>query len=149
MYVCFVFRYDAQLKAPINWSVVAAWVQCDESVGVVAHPTPGARAARATLDAFCSVPRLRQYEQRNDPTLVEGQSGLSPYLHYGQIAAQRAALSALAMRSESREGGNLLVRLIVVASCEHACCCHDELLRVCVFLFFFPLKRIRSSKNLL
>ena len=38
MYVCFVFRYDAQLQAPINWSVVAAWVQCDESVGVVAHP---------------------------------------------------------------------------------------------------------------
>ena len=38
--------------------------------------------------------RLEGYaERRNDP-LLDGQSGLSPYLHFGQLSAQRVALEA-------------------------------------------------------
>jgi deoxyribodipyrimidine photo-lyase len=41
--------------------------------------------------------RLKNYDtDRNDPGR-EGQSGLSPYLHFGQLSAQRVALEALKM----------------------------------------------------
>eukprot|EP00917_Polyrhabdina_sp_WS-2016_P027045 GHVP01057851.1.p1 GENE.GHVP01057851.1~~GHVP01057851.1.p1 ORF type:complete len:374 (-),score=78.79 GHVP01057851.1:56-1177(-) len=37
--------------------------------------------------------RLQQFsEKRNDPNVPEAQSGLSPYLHFGHIASQRAVL---------------------------------------------------------
>lgn len=36
--------------------------------------------------------RLAKYEFRNDPTKTSSLSNISPYLHYGQIAPQRAAL---------------------------------------------------------
>ncbi len=56
---------------------------------------PGEAAARAQLSDFLSR-RLHRYDSdRNDPTL-DGQSNLSPYLHFGQISAQRAAIQALA-----------------------------------------------------
>lgn len=43
--------------------------------------------------------RLKNYESdRNDPLKPKGLSGLSPYLHFGQISAQRCALEAQALR---------------------------------------------------
>lgn len=49
---------------------------------------------------FCllSCRRIREYENRNDPSKPTGLSGLSPYLHYGQISAQRCALEARKFR---------------------------------------------------
>lgn len=43
--------------------------------------------------------RIRNYaDDRNDPTKPSGLSGLSPYLHYGQISAQRCALEGRKLR---------------------------------------------------
>lgn len=54
---------------------------------------PGEGAALRRLDEFLEH-RLHNYaEQRNDPVLG-GQSGLSPYLHFGQVSSQRIALNA-------------------------------------------------------
>ncbi len=56
--------------------------------------TPGYTAGMRRLHSFVEH-RLADYgEARNDPN-QEGQSGLSPYFHYGHIAPQRAALVAL------------------------------------------------------
>ena len=57
--------------------------------------------------------KLATYDtRRNDPS-ADGQSGLSPYLHFGQISAQRIALevSASAAVKKSREA--FLEELIV------------------------------------
>jgi len=52
---------------------------------------PGEKAASRVLRGFIEK-KLGFYEtRRNDPS-DDGQSGLSPYLHFGQIAAQRVAL---------------------------------------------------------
>lgn len=62
------------------------------------HPSPldlkpGSNAAERKLDAFLFT-RLKDYgDRRNDPNL-DWTSGLSPYFHFGQIAPQRAILSA-------------------------------------------------------
>jgi deoxyribodipyrimidine photolyase len=42
--------------------------------------------------------RIKNYENRNDPSKPTGLSGLSPYLHYGHISAQRCALEARKFR---------------------------------------------------
>lgn len=43
--------------------------------------------------------RLRNYStDRNNPLKPGALSGLSPYLHFGQISAQRCALEARAVR---------------------------------------------------
>ena len=54
------------------------------------HPS-GAAAALAAVDAFCDE-RLRLFaDKRNDPNIAAC-SDLSPYLHFGQLSAQRMAL---------------------------------------------------------
>jgi len=57
-------------------------------------PLPsGSEAAMAVMQRFMSSGLTRYFEHRNNP-VVDAQSGLSPYLHFGQLAAQRVALEA-------------------------------------------------------
>lgn len=63
---------------------------------------PGEVAARETLmgnkNGFLTT-RLKNYSaDRNNPLKANGLSGLSPYLHFGQISAQRCALEARKVR---------------------------------------------------
>jgi deoxyribodipyrimidine photo-lyase len=64
-------------------------------VGKVDWILPGERAAEVALQEFLQKKLSRYNEDRNDPTL-DGQSNLSPYLHFGQLSAQRVVLSVLA-----------------------------------------------------
>jgi len=73
---------------------------------------PGGKAARACLRAFIAG-RLDSYDTaRNDPNL-DGQSNLSPYLHFGQIAAQRVALAVADTAAAPEARDAFLEELIV------------------------------------
>ena len=73
----------------------------------------GERAARAELSQFLSR-RLRLYDaKRNDPT-VEALSNLSPWIHFGQLASQRAVLEAQKHRSSHSKSVAGFVEEIVV-----------------------------------
>lgn len=92
----------------------AAWqhLKVDESVPEVDWLQPGETAARAMLDDFIDN-RLTTYaEIRNDPT-KNGQSNLSPYLHFGQLSAQRAALEVSRSRRKQESRDAFLEELIV------------------------------------
>ncbi|MCU0622535.1 MAG: deoxyribodipyrimidine photo-lyase [Gemmatimonadaceae bacterium] len=67
----------------------------DHEVPAVAL-APGLAAARARLAAFLAEALPRYAERRSDPTDARGSSQLSPYLHFGQIAAAEVARAALA-----------------------------------------------------
>ena len=54
---------------------------------------PGEKAAMVTLEHFLGR-RLKLYESRNDPAKPQALSGLSPYLHFGQISGHRCAMEA-------------------------------------------------------
>ena len=54
---------------------------------------PGETAAKEHLKDFIAH-RLGNYSKRNDPN-EEACSGLSPYLHFGQISAQRVAIEVI------------------------------------------------------
>jgi deoxyribodipyrimidine photo-lyase len=76
-----------------DWTGIWQNHNTDRSVAMVNWLQPGETAARRALHDFLEH-RLPSYnELRNDPT-KSGQSNLSPYLHFGQLAPQRAALEA-------------------------------------------------------
>jgi deoxyribodipyrimidine photo-lyase len=73
---------------------------------------PGEKAAATALSAFLEHGLDRYEEQRNDPTLP-GQSGLSPYLHFGQLSAQRVAIEVIKNHRENHSAAAFLEELIV------------------------------------
>ena len=74
----------------IDWGRALAEVAADPSVPAVSWCRPGEEAARQSLQVFVRQRLPRYHLDRNDPNLA-GQSDLSPYLHFGQLAAQRVA----------------------------------------------------------
>lgn len=73
---------------------------------------PGERAARKSLGDFLDS-RLEKYaELSNDPN-AGTDSGLSPYLHFGQLSAQRAALEVMTADAPPASKEAFLEQLIV------------------------------------
>lgn len=76
---------------PIDWQSVYSALLVDKSVNPVSDIIPGEDAAIESLQTFINK-RLQNYaNQRNNP-LLDAVSGMSPYMHFGQISAQRIAL---------------------------------------------------------
>jgi len=85
----------------------------------------GEGAGAIALDAFTGA-GLRGYAQkRNDPSL-DGQSGLSPWLHFGMLSAQRAALEAAESRAEAADKEAFLEELIVRRELADNFCLHRQ-----------------------
>jgi deoxyribodipyrimidine photo-lyase len=95
-----------------DWDRLRGSLHVDTAVSEVTWIKAGERAARRALRDFTDKKLAVYSETRNDPTL-DGQSNLSPYLHFGQLSAQRVALEVQgsAAGGESRE--SYLEELIV------------------------------------
>jgi deoxyribodipyrimidine photo-lyase len=84
----------------------------DRTVPPVTWVKPGERAAQEQLKRFLSE-KLAHYDRdRNDPTR-EGQSDLSPYFHFGQLAPQRAALEVKEAKASRANKEAFLEELLV------------------------------------
>ena len=93
------------VASSVDWRAVVKEVRArvDRSVAPVDWLEPGAAAAAARLEAFCVGGALKRFaKDRNDPN-VDAASHLSPYLHFGQLAPQRAALRVRAERGRRGE----------------------------------------------
>lgn len=109
---------------PIDWEMAVEGLAVDHSVGEVHGVEPGARTGRMTLAEFVET-RLGEYpEKRNDPSL-HGQSGLSPYLHFGHIAPQRVALEVLASHAPPGAQEAFLEELVVRRELSDNFCLHN------------------------
>lgn len=101
-----------KLFAPIDWQEVTATLPADRAIPEVGWRKPGESKAWDRLNDFVKN-RLSHYaDWRNDP-LKDGQSHLSPYLHFGQLAAQRVALEVAASPAPARAKEAFLEELIV------------------------------------
>ncbi|MFZ5448770.1 MAG: deoxyribodipyrimidine photo-lyase [Thermodesulfobacteriota bacterium] len=102
-----------QGKMPeIPWGKLTSTLKIDFTVPEVDWLAPGEQAAHSRLKYFLEH-RLPFYqERRNDPT-QDGQSDLSPYLHFGQLAAQRVALEVEGRHGHDASRGAFLEELIV------------------------------------
>ena len=74
-----------------DWHAARKSLNVDNSIPAVDWIEPGAKAAQKTLRRFIHQKLAAYAGQRNDPNR-DALSTLSPYLHFGQISAQRVAL---------------------------------------------------------
>ena len=117
----FLDSYPALIAHPFPWpsdvepfdcDAVLSGLRIDRSVGEVVGLKPGEASGRERINSFV-VRGLDVYASlRNDPC-SEGQSGLSPWLHFGQISAQRVALEVGQQLSFSTAAETFLEELIV------------------------------------
>jgi deoxyribodipyrimidine photo-lyase len=79
---------------PVNWEKARENITVDRTVAEVDWIKPGEAGALEALDRFVALGLDRYDLFRNDPNEA-GQSGLSPYIHFGQLSAQRVALEVM------------------------------------------------------
>ena len=84
---------------------------------------PGEAAARAALNRFITQGLSGYATRRNDPSL-EGQSGLSPWLHFGMLSAQRTALAVARSNAPDEDKQAFLEELIVRRELADNFCLH-------------------------
>ena len=103
----FLEEFPSPKKQPFQWKrkIENEWEEAEKSIRADAFPEvnwmkPGESAARECLSSFLNQKLSRYDSDRNDPTR-DVQSNLSPYLHFGQISAQRVALQVLATLKDS------------------------------------------------
>lgn len=110
---------------PINWDHILNTLPIDRSVPPIQWLSPGSRAGQNVLDDFIEN-KLRRYDTaRNDPTL-DGQSNLSPYLHFGQLAPQRVALEVQKSPIDLHAKEPFLEELIVRRELSDNFCFYNE-----------------------
>ncbi len=100
-------------------------LKVDRSVPEISWLKPGEDEAQKILNDFVKN-RLNDYAfKRNNPVL-NGQSNLSPYLHFGQISAQRVGLTV--MSADIREDSKMafLEELIVRKELSDNFCYYNE-----------------------
>lgn len=96
----------------IDWSKIQKSLKVNLDVKEVAWIKPGETEAIKTFEQFLKNKFENYHELRNDPT-KEYQSNLSPYLHFGQISAQRIALETERFDGNSESKKTFLEELIV------------------------------------
>jgi deoxyribodipyrimidine photo-lyase len=96
----------------INWEAIVIALKTDHAVRPVEWLIPGEKGAFAVLEKFLGN-RISSYaDKRNDPN-EKSSSGLSPYLHFGHISAQRIALEITRNMPRSEHTDAFLEELII------------------------------------
>ncbi len=95
-----------------DWEEIAIRYNADKTIPAVNGLIPGSEQGLKTLYSFIENGLGKYSEDRNDPN-KNGQSGLSPYLHFGQVAPQTAALEAAGFLGEISLKGGFLDELVV------------------------------------
>jgi len=119
-------RYQSEIKSTkLDINNLLRGLRIDSSVDEVDWIKPGEKAARAALKRFIQK-RLPNYANSRNNPVVNMQSDLSPYLHFGQISAQRVALevSASDAPAECREA--FLEELIVRRELSDSFCLYNK-----------------------
>ncbi len=97
---------------PFDIKEIINWLNPNTNVNPINWIKPGEVEARKALIEFINN-RLNGYStRRNDPNL-DGQSNLSPYLHFGQISAQRVAIEVMKSYAPEIDKAAFLEELIV------------------------------------
>lgn len=96
----------------IDWNKILNSLDVDRTVNEVDWILPGEKAANDMMNRFIE-DKLDSYSQkRNDPN-IDALSNLSPYIHFGQISAQRIALEITKRGEISESQKSFLEELIV------------------------------------
>ena len=95
-----------------DWQKIRNILKIDNSVSPVDWIIPGEKAAAKALKNFIDKKFIKYSSLRNDPN-ARMTSGLSPYLHFGQISAQRIALIIQPLIENKESHKSFLEELII------------------------------------
>ncbi|XP_076029730.1 deoxyribodipyrimidine photo-lyase-like [Oratosquilla oratoria] len=117
---------DSEMKAEeVDWETAEKSLEVDMDVEPVKWATPGTRAGIQTLDQFCRK-RLKYYaDKRNDPN-SPSLSNLSPWLHFGQISAQRCVLEVKTYKKHSQGVETFIEEAVVRRELSDNFCFYQE-----------------------
>ena len=108
--------HEISLKVSIeenNWKKLYDGLKIDQSVKEVTFLKSGEREAYKTLHNFIEN-RLDSYATlKNDPT-ESVLSNLSPYIHFGQLSAQRIAWDVMKASNISKEAKDVFIEELIV-----------------------------------
>lgn len=113
--------WDRHIQAP-DFPGALGRLDIDRAVPEVDWAVPGPAAGRAMLDDFLAN-RLPRYDSRNDPN-AEAVSLLSPWLHFGMLSAQRAAIEASKTHAPREAKDAFLEELVVRRELADNFCLH-------------------------
>ncbi len=108
----------------VDWQKALKHLRINRKIQEVSWIKPGEKAARKMLRAFIKQKLTSYPEERNDPTL-DGQSNLSPYLHFGQLSGLRVALEVRASSASREAKESFLEELIVRRELSDNFCFHN------------------------
>jgi deoxyribodipyrimidine photo-lyase len=108
-----------------DWQSLPEELSLDRRVPEVAGIEPGEAAAGRALETFVQGGLAEYPERRNDP-IAHGQSGLSPYLHFGQLSPQRVALAVVAADAPPAARDAFLEELVVRRELADNFCFYNE-----------------------
>ncbi len=100
------------LSEKTDWVKTSNSLKINFNIKEVDWIKPGESAAIKSLKDFLKNKFDTYCDLRNDPT-KDGQSNLSPYLHFGQISAQRIALETQRINGNKESEKSFLEELIV------------------------------------
>jgi deoxyribodipyrimidine photo-lyase len=119
------YRWNGDISS-IDWEKVRNTLYMDISVPKLVWAKSGESEAHKVLDCFIDK-KLNDYELlRNDPNR-DGQSNLSPYIHFGQISAQRIALEIQKSNKKRESYEAFLEELIVRRELSDNFCYYNDL----------------------
>jgi deoxyribodipyrimidine photo-lyase len=104
--------YFETKNAQTDWDEVYRGLKVDRSIKEIDWLKPGEKAAKRMLKTFIGQKLAGYNSKRNDPT-EDGQSNLSPYLHFGHLSAQRVALEVEHSVADGESKDAFLEELIV------------------------------------
>jgi deoxyribodipyrimidine photo-lyase len=108
-----------------DWAMAERSLKVDKSVPPVDWISPGYKYGMKKMNEFTKN-RLSKYnDYRNDPN-YDAQSGLSPYLHFGQISGQRVAFDVEKSRLHKDTIDSFLEELIIRRELSDNFCYYDE-----------------------
>lgn len=100
------------IKAGFDLEKTLSGLAIDRTIKEVDWLKPRETEAWKALESFIEKRLDRYADNRNDPT-KDGQSNLSPYLHFGQISAQRVALKVMKCDANEESKKAFLEELII------------------------------------
>jgi deoxyribodipyrimidine photo-lyase len=98
--------------SPVDWTGARRAIKADRGVPEITWLKPGEKEARRMLLSFLKRKLASYASVRNDP-VKDGQSNLSPYVHFGHLSAQRIVLEVLSTRVAEESKESFLEELIV------------------------------------
>lgn len=105
-------KQNIKVENKNNWKKIYSSLKVDPKVKPVDGYKPGSKEAQKILTYFLRC-NLRKYEEYSNNPVENVLSDLSPYLHFGQISAQKIALKVKASKASKKDKEAFLEQLII------------------------------------